>query len=67
MIFQPKSAALERGETALAQVALDAQERARDEAERDDDSIPCLVWNDIRESARVRVAPGAMAARRVSF
>jgi hypothetical protein len=57
MILQPPSVVLERGETALAQVVLDAQERAQAEAEPDEDSLPCLVWNDIRESVRGRALP----------
>jgi len=54
MMFQPLVAVLERGETALAQVVLDARERAQAAVDCDGDSLPCLVWNDIRESARVR-------------
>ena len=57
MFIQPPTLVLERGETALAQVVLDAQERAQAEAERNDDSWPCLVWDDIRELARVRARP----------
>ena len=57
MIIQPPVLVLERGETALAQVVLDARERAQAEGERNDDSCPCWVWDDIRESARVRTRP----------
>ncbi len=52
MLLQLLPIVLERGETALAQVVLDAQEHAQ--AEIAEDSLPCLVWNDIRQSARVR-------------
>jgi len=53
----------ERSETVLAQIVLAAQERAEAEAEaeRDEDSLPCLVWNDIREAARVRATFSAGA------
>ncbi len=54
MLLQALAIVLERSETALAQVVLDAQECAHAEAERGEDCLPCLVWNDIRESARVR-------------
>ncbi len=47
-------AVTERGETALAQIVLAAQKRAEAEAERDEDSLPSFVWNEIRESARVQ-------------
>ena len=63
MLLQVLPVVLERGETALAQVVLDAQELAQ--AEIDEASLPCLVWNDIRDSARVRspVATSALPFR----
>jgi hypothetical protein len=59
MLLQVLPVVLERGETALAQVVLDAQELAQ--AEIDEDSLPCLVWNDIRDSARTRSAVATSA------
>ena len=59
MRLQAPAIVLERSETALAQVVLDAQECAHSEAERGEDCLPCLVWNDIRESARVRARSAA--------
>jgi len=57
VILQPAMAVTELGETALAQIVLAAQKRVEAEAERDEDSLPCFVWNEIRESARVRNGP----------
>jgi len=57
---------IELSETALAQIVLAAQERlaAEAEAERDVDSLFCLVWNDIREAACMRALPGINACGR---
>jgi len=62
VILQPPALVLERGETALAEVVLDAQQRAQAEVERDEDSLLPLVWNDICKSARVRAAFNANVA-----
>ena len=61
MFLRPSMVVTERSETVLAQIVLAAQERAEAEAERDEDSLPCLVWNDIREAARVRATFSAGA------
>jgi hypothetical protein len=54
MLLQMLPIVLERGETALAEVVLDAQDHAQ--AETDEKSLPSLVWNDIRDSVQVRGA-----------
>jgi hypothetical protein len=64
MFLRPSMVVIERSETVLAQIVLAAQERAEAEVERDEDSLPCLVWNDIREAARVRALPGINACGR---
>jgi hypothetical protein len=47
---------LERGETALAQMLLIAQDRAVAETDREANqpSPTCLAWNDVRDSAKRR-------------
>jgi hypothetical protein len=47
---------LERGETALAQMVLIAQDRAVAETDREakQPSPACLAWSDVRDSAKRR-------------
>ncbi len=49
---------LERGETALAQMVLIAQDRAVTETDRkaNQPSPACLAWNDVRDSAKRKLA-----------